>query len=56
MAMDKEDVHVRISSDVMSGVRAYAKARGISVAAAMSILLRESLILTREVLKTREQS
>jgi len=50
----KEDVHVRIDEDVMQGVRAYAKARGISVAAAMSVLLRESLILTRELLKARE--
>jgi hypothetical protein len=52
----KEDVHVRIDEDVMKAVRAYAEWRGISLAAAMSVLLRESLILTRELLKTKEQS
>ena len=52
----KEDVHVRIDEDVMRAVRAYADARGISLAAAVSILLRESLILTRELLKAREKA
>ena len=39
----KEDVHVRVSEEVMRQVRAYAEARGISLAAAVSVLLRLGL-------------
>jgi hypothetical protein len=39
----KEDVHVRISEEVMRGVRTYAETRGISLAAAISVLLRIGL-------------
>jgi predicted HicB family RNase H-like nuclease len=39
----KEDVHVRIDKDVMRGVRAYADSSGISLAAAVSVLLRQAL-------------
>jgi antitoxin component of RelBE/YafQ-DinJ toxin-antitoxin module len=39
----KEDVHVRIDEDVMRQVRAYADSCGISVAAAVSVLLRQAL-------------
>ena len=46
---------MRIDTDVMQAVRAYADARGVSLAAAMSVLLRESLILTRELLKARQE-
>ncbi len=37
---EKEDVHVRISTEVMRPVREYAEGHGISLAAAISILLR----------------
>ncbi len=37
---EKEDVHVRISTKVMRPVREYAEGHGISLAAAISILLR----------------
>lgn len=36
---EKEDVHVRISTDVMRPVREYADSHGISLAAAISIML-----------------
>jgi hypothetical protein len=36
---EKEDVHVRISTEVMRPVREYAESHGISLAAAISILL-----------------
>ena len=36
---EKEDVHVRISAEVMRPVREYADSHGISLAAAISILL-----------------
>jgi plasmid stability protein len=39
----KEDVHVRISKDLMNEVRAYAASHGISLAAAVSVLLRRAL-------------
>lgn len=39
----KEDVHVRVSTDVMRRVRAYADGRGISLAAAVSVLLQQAL-------------
>jgi len=39
----KEDVHVRIGEELMRGVRAYAAAREISLAAAINILLRRAL-------------
>jgi predicted HicB family RNase H-like nuclease len=39
----KEDLHVRISEDVMRDVRAYASTAGISLAAAVSVLLRRAL-------------
>jgi len=39
----KEDVHVRIGEDVMCEVRAYAASREISLAAAISVLLRQAL-------------
>lgn len=39
----KEDIHVRISEEIMRGVRAYADMRGVSLAAAISILLRRAL-------------
>jgi hypothetical protein len=35
----KEDVHVRISEELMRQVRAYADRRGLSLAAAVSVLL-----------------
>jgi hypothetical protein len=36
---EKEDVHVRISAEVMRPVREYAENHGISLAAAISIWL-----------------
>ena len=46
----KEDVHIRVSEDVMRRVRAYADTRGISLAAAVTILLDERLAqLTHEL-------
>jgi predicted HicB family RNase H-like nuclease len=39
----KEDVHVRVSEELMRQVRAYAARRGISLAAAVSVLLRLAL-------------
>jgi predicted DNA binding CopG/RHH family protein len=39
----KEDIHVRLSEDLMRSVRAYATSRGISLAAAVSVLLRRAL-------------
>ena len=35
----KEDVHVRVSEDVMRRVRAYAQRQGLSLAAAITVLL-----------------
>jgi len=39
----KEDIHVRIDQDITDAVRAYASSHGISLAAAVSILLRRAL-------------
>lgn len=39
----KEDIHVKIDTDVMRGVRAYASAHGVSLAAAVSVLLSQAL-------------
>jgi plasmid stability protein len=39
----KEDIHARIEEDIMDGVRVYAATHGISVAAAISVLLRRAL-------------
>lgn len=39
----KEDIHIRIEEDVMSAVRAYAASHGISLAAAVSVLLSQEL-------------
>jgi hypothetical protein len=39
----KEDIHVKVEADIMSGVRAYAASHGISLAAAVSVLLSRAL-------------
>jgi len=39
----KEDVHIRVDEDVMREVRAYAGNHGVSLAAAVSVLLRQAL-------------
>jgi hypothetical protein len=39
----KEDIHVRIETDIADDVRAYAATHGISLAAAVSLLLRRAL-------------
>jgi plasmid stability protein len=39
----KEDIHIRIDEDVMRAVRAYAGTHGVSLAAAVSVLLRQAL-------------
>ena len=39
----KEDIHVKVDTDVMRDVRAYAASHGISLAAAVSVLLRQAL-------------
>jgi hypothetical protein len=39
----KEDIHVRIETDIADDVRAYAADHGISLAAAVSLLLRRAL-------------
>jgi hypothetical protein len=39
----KEDIHIRVSAEVMSRVRAYAGRRGISLAAAATILMLRGL-------------
>jgi hypothetical protein len=39
----KEDIHVRIEEDIAATVRAYAARNGISLAAAISLLLRRAL-------------
>jgi hypothetical protein len=39
----KEDIHIRVSADLMRQVRSYAKQRGISLAAAVSVLLQYAL-------------
>jgi len=39
----KEDIHIRIDEDVMSAVRAYAARHGVSLAAAVSVLLSRAL-------------
>jgi len=39
----KEDIHIRVDEALMRGVRAYAESRGVSLAAAISILLRRAL-------------
>jgi predicted HicB family RNase H-like nuclease len=39
----KEDLHLRIEEEVMRPVREYATANGISLAAAVSILLTRAL-------------
>jgi hypothetical protein len=40
---EKEDVHVRISGNIMEGVRQFAASNGISLAAAMGLLLKWGL-------------
>jgi hypothetical protein len=35
----KEDIHIRVSEDLMRQVRAFADRHGISLAAAVSVLL-----------------
>ena len=37
--MDKEDIHIRVSAEVMRQVRAYAERRGLTLAAAVTVLL-----------------
>ena len=39
----KEDLHIRVSEDIAQRVRAYAEQRGISLAAAVSVLLQRAL-------------
>lgn len=39
----KEDIHIRVSEDLMRDVRAYAASHGISLAAAISVLLTRAL-------------
>lgn len=39
----KEDWHLRIDTEIAQEVRAYAKANGVALAAAVSILLRRGL-------------
>jgi hypothetical protein len=39
----KEDLHLRVDTEIAQAVRAYAKANGIALAAAVSILLRRGL-------------
>lgn len=39
----KEDIHIRIEAGVMRQVRAYAEQQGISLAAAVSVLLSAAL-------------
>jgi len=39
----KEDIHVKVEKDIMSAVRAYAASHGISLAAAVSVLLSRAL-------------
>lgn len=41
--MAKEDLHLRIDTEIVQPVREYAEANGISLAAAVSILLRRGL-------------
>lgn len=43
MATKKEDVHVQIERVIMVGVRSWASQHGVSVAAAMSVLLTKAL-------------
>lgn len=39
----KEDVHIRVSADVMRQVRDYATQRGLTLAAAVTVLLDRAL-------------
>jgi len=39
----KEDWHVKVDEEIARAVRAYAKANGIALAAAVSILLKRGL-------------
>ncbi len=39
----KADIHVRIEKDITDDVRAYAARNGVSLAAAISLLLRRAL-------------
>jgi hypothetical protein len=39
----KEDWHVKVDGEIAQAVRAYAKANGIALAAAVSILLKRGL-------------
>jgi hypothetical protein len=41
--MPKEDIHVRVETGIAQDVRDYAATNGISLAAAVSILLRQAL-------------
>jgi antitoxin component of RelBE/YafQ-DinJ toxin-antitoxin module len=39
----KQDIHVRVSEEVMRGVRAYMDRYGLSLAAAITMLLQRGL-------------
>ena len=41
--MTKEDLHIRVDTQIMQPVREYAARNGISLAAAVSIILRRGL-------------
>jgi len=43
IAIVKKDIHVRIDEEITDAVRAYAGSHGISLAAAVSLLLRRAL-------------
>ncbi len=43
----KEDWHVKVDGEIAQAVRAYAKANGIALAAAVSILLKRGLETSR---------
>jgi hypothetical protein len=39
----KEDIHIKVDAEIMQPVRQYAAANGISLAAAVSVLLKRGL-------------
>ena len=41
--MTKEDLHIRVDTEIMQPVREYAAQNGVSLAAAISIILRRGL-------------
>jgi hypothetical protein len=43
----KENLHLRVDTEIAQAVRAYAKANGIALAAAVSILLKRGLEASR---------